>query len=223
MDRRARIFVIEGLALLRACLCAVLRQCAEFEVVGEWESCSVAGPGLVQLSPDVILIGTTRGDVGPLDFVRSMQKTQRPIRTLRVLLSGADDLTQACLNAGMNGYVLMTATDSELYAAVRSTTKGHAHTSDNAVIEETGPDNKPVHPPGSKRGPGVLTPREQTVLTMVARAFTNKRIAAALNLSVHTVEKHRSNLMGKLQLRNAAELTAYAIYKGWGSLDADRV
>jgi DNA-binding NarL/FixJ family response regulator len=131
---------------------------------------------------------------------------------LRVLMLSMHDLEQYCLQAlkaGASGYVLKSAADRDLVEACRAAMRGEAFLYPPTVrtLVRTWLDD----------GDDSLTPltaREQEVVKLVAEAHTTEEIAALLNLSRRTVDRHRENILAKLGMRDRVELTRYAIRHG---------
>jgi DNA-binding NarL/FixJ family response regulator len=125
-----------------------------------------------------------------------------------------DEYIHESLRAGADGYILKDASHDELRIAIRSVLNGKTYLSPDisakVINGYLGTDNATT--PSSPWD--TLTHREREVLKLVAEGHPNKFIADYFCLSVKTVEKHRSNLMKKLNLHNASTLTAYAIEKG---------
>jgi DNA-binding NarL/FixJ family response regulator len=130
-----------------------------------------------------------------------------------LLLSMHDDeryLLEA-LKAGASGYVLKRAADTDLVDAVRAVARGHSFISPHAegtLLKRMLDDPTPGDPTEK------LTPREREVVKLIAEAYTNKEIAAILNLAEKTVESHRANVLAKLGMRDRVELVRYAIRRG---------
>jgi DNA-binding NarL/FixJ family response regulator len=126
----------------------------------------------------------------------------------------AEEYILAALEAGADGYVLKDATNAEMMIAVRTVMAGKRYLSPEAserVIEGYLEGKKNFKPQSAW---STLTQREREILKLVAEGFKNQEIADYLIISIKTVEKHRANLMKKLDLHNAADLTALAIEKG---------
>ena len=113
------------------------------------------------------------------------------------------------LNAGASGFIIKRAVESELLNAIRAVHRGEVYVHPfmmRALLDP--PVQKPA--PEKKRSGIPLTPREVEVLRFIARGYTNRQIGESLNLSVRTVESHRANLMGKLDLQTRVQLVRYA-------------
>jgi DNA-binding NarL/FixJ family response regulator len=111
------------------------------------------------------------------------------------------------LAAGADGYMHKSEDTSELLAAVQAVLAGRQYVS-RRLAQVFRPDGQAAHGPAP-------TPREQEIMSLVARGLSNKEIAELLALSLATVRTHRQNFMEKFALRNAAEITAYAVQQGY--------
>jgi DNA-binding NarL/FixJ family response regulator len=132
------------------------------------------------------------------------------VRVLVLTAHFTDEHVRAALAKGADGYILKDASRSELLEGVRTVLRGRQFFSSpvaSRVVSGYLGQNEPT----LSSGPVQITEREKEVLKLIAMAHSTKRIAARLNLSVKTVEKHRSNLMRKLELHNTAAVTLYAI------------
>jgi DNA-binding NarL/FixJ family response regulator len=118
------------------------------------------------------------------------------------------------LDAGADGYVVKTDTGSELLAAIESIERGKTYLSPSICKQVVNAYLNRGEESNASPSWGVLTSRERQVLKLIAEGHNNKGIAAYLSVSHKTVEKHRSNLMQKLDLHNAPAVTAYAIHNG---------
>ena len=118
------------------------------------------------------------------------------------------------LKAGADGYVLKDTTHSELVMAIKNVLKGKRYLSpgiSEKVIEGYLAGRRTLK---TKSSWDTLTQREREILKLIAEGYKNKEVADYLYISLKTVEKHRSNLMRKLDLHNVAALTAFAVEKG---------
>ena len=214
MDTKKRVLIADDHALLRAALCALLAQDPGIEVVGEAENGRDAIRAAGQLVPDLVLMDLTMPGMNGIEAITEIKRRHPEIRVLVMTVHKAEDYIHASLKAGAEGYILKDATPEEFAVAIRSVLRGKTYlsmdVSEQVVTGYLGG--------GKTSGTGSvydsLTHREREVLKLVAEGRTNKFIADFLNLSVKTIEKHRSNLMAKLDLHNASGLTAYALEKG---------
>ena len=184
------------------------------EIVGEAENGHEAIRAVGQLTPHLVLMDLTMPEMNGMEAITEIKRRYPNVLVLVMTLHRAEDYVHAALKAGANGYILKEGTQEEFRLAIRTVLKGKTYlsmdVSDKVVSGYLGGGKSSAA--GSVYDS--LTHREREVLKLVAEGKANKRIAELLNLSAKTVEKHRSNLMRKLDLHNASELTAYAIEKG---------
>jgi DNA-binding NarL/FixJ family response regulator len=186
-----------------------------FEIVGAVEN----GRDLLEVAPKVkphvILLDISMPLLNGIDAARQLRKTVPEAKI--VFLSMHDDreyVTEA-FRAGASGYLVKRAASSELVSAIQEVLKGRFYVTPlvtrgviDGLIEKQRRGQKQ---PPSPRG---LTPRQREVLQLIAEGKTNKEAASILNISVKTVEYHKSHIMRELGVRSTAELTKYAIAKG---------
>jgi DNA-binding NarL/FixJ family response regulator len=149
-----------------------------------------------------------------LDAIREISKRSPETKILALTVHKAEEYVLAALQAGADGYALKDATQAELVTAIRSVLAGKRYLSPGVsekVIEGylAGKKARTTKTPWDS-----ITAREREVLKLIAEGHKNKGIAEILCISVKTVEKHRSNIMEKLDLHNVSDLTAYAIERG---------
>jgi DNA-binding NarL/FixJ family response regulator len=214
MDKKHQIFIVDDHALLRAGLRALLSQDADLEIVGEAEDGQAAVRQVAALAPSLVLMDVSMRGMSGIEAVVDIKRRNPQIRVLVLTIHKADEYVLASLRAGADGYMLKDATHDELRVAMRSILQGKTYLSPDI-------SDKVVH--GYLRGGksdatgstwDTLTHREREVLKLIAEGHPNKYISEYFCLSIKTVEKHRSNLMRKLNLHNASMLTSYAIEKG---------
>ena len=146
--------------------------------------------------------------------IREIKKRFPETKILALTVHKTEEYVLATLEAGSDGYLLKDATHEELVIAIRSVLKGKPYLSpgiSDRVIEGYLEGQKFV---GSSTLLDTLTPREQEILQLIAEGYKNKEISEHLCISIKTVDKHRTNLMQKLDLHNASALTAFAIERG---------
>lgn len=219
MIKPNRILIAEDHTLLRQGLLAMLSADPALEVVGEAKDGLQAMRLAGSLMPGLVLMDLSMPGVNGTEALAEIKRRYPDIRVLVLTVHKAEEYIRAALQAGADGYVLKDATRDELMLAVHSILNGKTYLSpDVADLVVNG-----YLDGGEGMSPNSLlerlTLREREVLKLVAEGHGNKHIAGLLCVSVKTVEKHRSNLMKKLDLHNAAALTAFAIERGITSGD----
>lgn len=220
MDRKQRILIVEDHTLLRAGLRALLSQDPDIEIVGEADNGRDAVRNVGLLNPHLVLMDLSMPGMNGFEAILDIKRRYPDTRVLVLTIHKTEEYIHESLRAGANGYILKDATQDELRIAIRSVLKGKTYLSPDIsakVINGYLGTDKPTSTSGAW---DTLTHREREILKLVGEGNPNKFIADYLNLSVKTVEKHRSNLMKKLDLHNASMLTAYAIEKGLVSTSA---
>jgi DNA-binding NarL/FixJ family response regulator len=219
MQQTQRVLIVDDHTLLRAGLRALLAQDPSLEVVGEAENGREGVRAVGQFSPNLVLMDLTMPGMNGIEAVTEIKRRYPSVRVLIMTLHTAEDYIHASLKAGADGYILKDATQEEFRVAIRNVLLGKTYLSadvSSKVVSGFLNGGNSMREGGSVYDS--LTHREREVLKLVAEGKPNKYIAEFLSLSVKTVEKHRSNLMSKLDLHNASSLTAYAIEKGLVSL-----
>ena len=215
MSNKKKILIAEDHTLLRTGLRIMLSQEPDLEVVGEADNGKDAILAVGRLHPDLVLMDHTMPGTNGMEAITEIKKRFPETRILVLTIHKTEEYIQEALRAGAEGYVLKDSSQDELRSAIRSVLSGRSFLSpdvSDTVIHGYLSGGKPTT--SSSTAWERLTQREREVLKLVAEGHGNKHIATYLSLSVKTVEKHRSNLMRKLGLHNAASLTAYAIERG---------
>jgi len=214
MKDKHRILIVDNHALLRAGLRALLSASAEFEVAGEAANGHEAVAAARALAPDLVLMDISMPGMTGIEAIIDIKRRSPATRVIVVTMHKAEEYVQASLRAGAAGYLLKDAGDDELQTAIRTVLAGKMYLSadvSGALIERYLAGE---HVSGAPRHAQDLTHRERQILKLIAEGHRNKYIAEYFSLSIKTVEKHRSNLMQKLDLHNSSMLTSYAIEHG---------
>jgi DNA-binding NarL/FixJ family response regulator len=214
MGSKYRIVIAEDHRILREGLRSLLSSSPDFEVVGEAEDGREAIRCVEKLKPDLILTDLSMPRMNGMEAIREIKKQSPKTKILVLTVHKTEEYILATLKAGADGYLLKDSTQTELVMAVKNVISGKHYISpgiSEKVIEGYIEGKKILKPRTSWE---TLTQREREILKMIAEGYRNKEIADDLCISVKTVEKHRANLMEKLNLHNVQALTTYAIEKG---------
>ena len=207
-----RVLIADDHAIMREGVRALLLSDGSVEVVAAVDNGRDAVRLAVALKPDLAVMELTMPQVDGLSAIRELVQRAVPTRVLVLTTHKTEDHVRASLKAGAWGYVVKDASAAELMLAIHSVAQGKKFVSP-AVAERvvTGYLSADTGRAGAGSPSDVLTPREREVLKLIAAGRRNREIAGCLSLSVKTVEKHRANVMKKLDLHNTAALTAFAI------------
>jgi DNA-binding NarL/FixJ family response regulator len=211
---KLRIVLVQEHQVLRDGLEILLGQDSEFSVIGSFHNFSDALVSISNLQPDLLL---TDWELAGQPAGEFLAQTRRLVPTCKNLVLAAvesQDCVRAALQAGADGFIALLADLSELMCGIRAVAAGRqfvCNSTATRILKIGFSDNRPVSASAATQS---ITGREREVLTRIAYGNSNKVIARELGVSPKTVEKHRSNMMRKLQLHNAAAITMYAIRNG---------
>lgn len=214
MEAKRKLFIVEDHTILREGLKALLSTKPEWEIVGEAGEGDAAIRGVEKLQPDLVLMDLSLPKMNGTEAIREIKKRSPNTKIVALTVHKTEEYISAAFLAGAEGYVLKDATHAELELAIRHVLSGKKFISPG-ISEKIVAGYLEKKKTESLITPwDTLTPRERSILKLIAEGYKNKEIADYLCISVKTVEKHRSNLMQKLDLHNVSDLTAYAIAKG---------
>jgi DNA-binding NarL/FixJ family response regulator len=207
-----RVLLADDHALFRQGLKNILQGNAGLEVVGE------AGDGLEllnllnsnKLAPDLIILDISMPNLRGIEVIPEIRMIHPTVKVLIVTMHKDKEYLYQALAAGAEGYFLKKDTDAELFVAIEKIRKGKIYVS--PYLSELFGDWEQIRQGFRKP---ILSTRERMVLKLIAEGKSNKETADLLSISVHTVERHRANIMNKLNLKKTADLVKYAIEKGY--------
>ena len=211
---RKRIAIAEDHTILREGLKALLSSNADLEVVGEAEDGREAVRIALELKPDLMLMDLSMPKLNGIEAIKEIKRQYPEIKILILTVYKTEEYVLASLQAGADGYILKEANHAEFLMAIKNVLMGKHYLSpeiSGKVIEGyvKNKNDNTTHTVWD-----TLTSREREILKLVGEGYKNREIADDLCISLKTVEKHRENLMKKLDLHTASALTSYAIEKG---------
>jgi two-component system response regulator NreC len=209
---KIRVLLADDHTILRDGICALVDGQADMEVIGEAEDGQSTVKLAGRLLPDVVVMDIAMPLLNGLEATHQIQRDFPQVKVLILTMHENEEYIRQVLAAGALGYVLKDAAARDLLGAIRAVNQGEAVLSPSItrlVIEDYLRWGE-IQPADTSNG---LTSREREVLQLIAEGYTNKEIAEILNLSVKTVQSHRTNLMNKLDLHDRGELIKYAIQK----------
>lgn len=208
---KTRFVLVDDHAVVRQGIKALLTSNPEYEVVGEAEDALEAIRCCRRLKPSIVFLDVRMPKMNGLEVIKDIRQQCPDTKIIMLSAYRTEEFLHAALKHGAHGYITKSVTYAELEIAVANVLKGGRYLSADVTRNVVESYLKVKEAPEFETKWGTLTKREREVLNLIAEGSKNKQIAEYLCISVKTVEKHRSNLIGKLDLHSSAELTAYTL------------
>ncbi len=209
-----RVLLADDHAVVRAGIRELLERDARIQVVAEAQNGLEAWTKLRHARPDVAVLDIRMPEMNGIELAQRIRQHLPDVGVLILTAYDDDPYIVAALQAGAHGYVLKTASPKELVHAVYEVYQGRSVldpvVAQKLVTRMASKEQTPSTP--------MLTPREKEILTLVAKGYTNKAIAAQLHISDRTVQGHLAHIYEKLQVQNRTEAVMKALSLGWISL-----
>lgn len=206
-----KTIIADDHSLMRDGLRALLQATGEFDVIAMLENGEDLIQKAQQLNPELVILDITMPQRTGIDAAIELRRRSADVKIVVLTFHDEPQYIHAALEAGVNAYVLKDDRKDDLFKAIESVLEGKTYLSPtiagkvvNGYLTRTRQHNTWE----------VLSNRERQVIKLVAEGLRTKDIASSLSLSPKTIEKHRTNLMKKLDLHNVSEVTAYAIQNG---------
>ena len=214
MAHEIRLLLADDHAVVRSGLRLLLESQPDMVIIGEAENGEEAIRRTKELGPDVVLMDIEMPGMNGIEAARQIKAQSPRTAVLALTMYEDDQYFFEMLRAGASGYVPKRAAPDELASAIRAVSRGevflHPSLAGRLVQDYLlRRDVESQEPPADE-----LTPREQEVLTLIAQGLSNTEIAEQLVISSKTVDRHRENIMRKLNLHNRVDLVKYALRKG---------
>lgn len=210
---KLKVLIADDHGVVRKGLRLLLQQYPEIEVVGEAANGREVVRQAAELEPNVILMDVAMPLLNGIGAAEQIRKANDQIGVIMLTMHADEGYFLRALNAGVRGYLLKESAEEDLFRAVRAVSQGKPFFSP-AITQTLLEDYMRVlKQEGLSDSFELLTTREKEVLQLLAEGKTNKEVACILNVSLYTVESHRTNFMQKLNLHNTAEIVLYAVRK----------
>jgi DNA-binding NarL/FixJ family response regulator len=209
-----RILLADDHAIVRQGLKLLIDTQPDMEVVGE----SADGDGAVKqarlLKPDIVVMDVSMPGMNGLVATRTLKQVQPEVTIVALTRHDDDTYVEELLRAGASGYVLKQSVPMELIRAIRAVAAGGMYL-DPAMSSTVAGGLRGAGERSARRPQGSITERESEVLRLIAVGHSMKEVAAQLNISVKTVEVHKTNAMRKLGLTGRVDIIRYGVLRGW--------
>jgi DNA-binding NarL/FixJ family response regulator len=211
---KLRIFLADDHAVLRDGLKALVNAQADMEVVGEADNGRTARLKVKELLPDVVVMDVSMPELNGVQATEILKRECPEVKVLALTAYKDKAYLDQLLKVGALGYVLKMSAAEELIEAVRAVAAGNVYV-DQEMTEKIAEGYVRTQFLRGVTRQRDLTSREEQVIRLIAQGYANKEIASQLEISVKTVESHKTNVMEKLELKSRTEIVRYAVRQGW--------
>lgn len=213
MRNSYQVILADDHVLVRHGLRRILEEKTNLEIAGE------VGDGLELLNllnkvnPDLVILDVSMPNLRGIEAIPEIRHVRPNAKVLMLTMHKEEEYLYQAISAGANGYLLKDDAEKELFSAIENIQNGKIYISPGLADQSMqnwarlrrGEDDSPVIE--------ALTVRQREILKLIAEGKSNKEIGDLLYISVRTVERHRANMMSKLNIRKTAELVQYALRK----------
>lgn len=207
-----RVALVDDHPVVLAGVSALLRTAPEVMLVGEAATGKAAIRMIASSAPDIAVMDISLPDINGIDLAVQLAETSPGVKLLALSVHEDRAYVQQLLLAGAKGYLLKRSAAEELVRAVRVIAEGDMYL-DPAIVSKAISDNSAGETAGGAQDS--LSSREQDVLRFIAQGFSNKEIAARLQISTKSVETYKARAADKLSLRTRADIVRYGVAQGW--------
>ena len=223
MTKPVRIIIVDDHALVRAGFASLLKNLSGIQIVAE------AGEGYEALrlieekKPDIVLLDISMPGLNGIEVAYRISREFPEVRTIMLSMYMNEEYVLQAIHVGAAGYIMKDSTSGELEIAIKTVAGGKRYLSPTVslkVIEDY--LKQPLRRGSVATKTGVyerLTSRQREVVQLIAEGYTTREIAKKLNVSVKTIDTHRTQIMDRLNIHDIASLVRYAIRMGIVNLD----
>jgi DNA-binding NarL/FixJ family response regulator len=208
-----RILLADDHSIVRKGLRAILEEDSALEVVGEAANGREAVELCQTLQPHIAVMDVGMPQLNGLEAAAQVQRVATGTKVIILSMYRDETYLLRALTVGARGYLLKDAAEEEILPAVRAVIRGTTYFSPSISETLLNDHVRYLQKRGLQDSYDLLTEREKEVLQLLAEGRANKEVANVLNVSLSTVETHRTNMMQKLNLHSAAEIVLYAVRK----------
>lgn len=213
---RITVILAEDHEVVREGLRSLLNAEPDIEIVGESKTGREAVKMAIKLQPDVVVMDISMPQMNGLEATRQILRDTDNTKIIVLSTYSDEDYVEQSTNAGAIGYLIKQSAASDVIRAIREAKQGNSYFSPSIarrMLDHCRRAFLDGKPPSNTAD--ALTSREKETLQLIAEGMTNKAIAGELSISIKTVEKHRQQVMNKLNIHDIAGLTRYAISRGY--------
>ena len=208
-----RILLADDHGVVRKGLRFLLTQDPEIEIAGEADDGREAVRLAAELQPNIVIMDIAMPQLNGLDAAQQITKANPRAAVIMLSMYSDEEFLIRALSAGAKGYLLKDSAEADVLRAVHAVAQGRTYFTPSIAHTLLEDYIRRLQQEGVQDRYDLLTDREREILQLLAEGRSNKDVATLLNLSIHTVDTHRTNFMQKLGLHNTAEIVIYAMRK----------
>jgi DNA-binding NarL/FixJ family response regulator len=203
-----KIVLADDHALFRQGIKQIIKDIDGLEVIGEASDGLELLHLLKKLAPDLIILDVSMPNLRGLEAAREIKKLYPNLKILLLTMHRRKEFVRQGMAHGVDGFLLKEDADIELLRAIKTIRQGHEYFSPllSTILADLA---------RGQESPDILTIREREVLKLLAEGKTNREISELLYISLFTVRRHRSNIMGKLGAKSLTQVLHYALSHGY--------
>ena len=213
MGNRYRVILADDHALVRRGLKLILEESPNLEIAAEVRDGLELLSVLQKINPDLIVLDVSMPNLRGIEAIPEIRRIRPNAKVLMLTMHKEEDYLYQAISAGANGYLLKEDAEKELFSAIEHIKKGKIYISPGLADQSMQNWARMRRGEDDAQHVESLTVREREILKLIAEGKSNKEIGDLLFISVRTVERHRANMMSKLNIRKTAELVQYAMRK----------
>lgn len=207
-----KVLIADDHAIVRAGLRTLIESDPDLELAGEAAGGYEAIELINKSEPDILVLDISMPDMDGIAVTKMLKSMGKNVRILILTIHEDKALLREAIKSGASGYILKNVAEKELISAIKIVMRGDMYIEPSMVIALV--DNLRKSDEAVKDSVEALTSRETEVLKLIVLGYTNRQVGEELNISVRTVEGHRSNLSDKLGIKSRVELVRYARNSG---------
>ncbi len=213
MAKAYRLILADDHVMVRRGLRRILEEKTDLKVVGEVGDGLELLNALNKVSPDLIILDVSMPHLRGIEAIPEIRHIRPDVKVLMLTMHKEEEYLYQAISAGADGYLLKEDAEKELFLAIESIQNGKIYISPGLADQSMQNWARLRRGENDSARAETLTVREREILKLIAEGKSNKEIGDLLFISPRTVERHRANIMSKLNIRKTAELVQYALRK----------
>lgn len=213
MGKTYRVILADDHVLVRRGIRRILEENAKLEIVGEVGDGLELLNALNKIDVNMILLDVSMPNLRGIEAIPEIRHIKPGAKVLILTMHKDEEYLYQAISAGADGYLLKEDAEKELFLAIENIKNGKIYISPGLADQSMKNWARLRRGEEDSRRTEALTVRQREILKMIAEGKSNKEIGDMLCISVRTVERHRANMMEKLNIRKTAELVQYALRK----------